>query len=124
MSDLLPTIAGIIVALFTGGGIVQLATLRQTRRSLETDSLRKVADATIVLLDPMRMEIQRLEARVANLSEAVKTATEKWEDAERRIRQLTFESQQINANYRRALELLQQHDIPFPWDPMIGSNAV
>jgi len=119
----LQTIAALIVALFTGGGLVQLATLRQTRRNLETDSIRKVADATIVLLDPMRSEIERLEARVARLSESSEQATRKWEDAEARVRVLTAEAEQVTANYRRALALLQQHDIPFPWDPVIGPGA-
>jgi hypothetical protein len=120
----LSAFAAVLVALFTGGGLVQLATVRQTRRSLDTDSLRKVADATIVLLDPMRAEIERLEARVARLSENSETATRKWEAAEQRVRTLTVEAEQVAANYRRALALLQQHDIPFPWDPAVGPGAV
>lgn len=120
---ILGQLGALIVAIFTGGGLVQLATLRQTRRNLESDSLRKVADATIVLLDPMRAEIERLEARVARLSESSEQATQKWEDAETRVRILTAEAEQVTANYRRALALLQQHNIPFPWDPVIGPGA-
>jgi chromosome segregation ATPase len=120
----LTSLAALLVALFTGGGLAQLSTIRQTRRALDTDSLRKVADATIVLLDPMRAEIERLEARVARLSENSETATRKWEEAEQRVRVLTVEAEQITANYRRALALLQQHEIPFPWDPAVGPNVV
>lgn len=119
----LGAVAAILVSIFTGGGLFQLATVRSQRRSLDTDSLRKVADATIVLLDPMRAEIERLEARVARLSQTADDATAKWEQAEQRVRILTVESEQTTANYRRALALLQQHDIPFPWDPAIGPAA-
>ena len=120
----LGAIAAVIVAVFTGGGLYQLATLRQQRQNLESDALRKVADATIVLLDPMRAEIERLEARVAKLSNTADEATTKWEQAEHRVRTLTAEAEQVTANYRRALALLQQHNIPFPWDPMVGPGAV
>ena len=122
-NSVLGALAAVVVALFTGGGFATLVTARATRRSLESDSLKKVADATIVLLDPMRAEIERLESRVAKLSENSETATRNWELAESRVRTLTAQSEQVTANYRRALALLQQHEIPFPWDPAVGPGV-
>lgn len=116
---LLGTIAAIIVALFTGGGLFQLATIRSQRRSLDTDSLRKVADATIVLLDPMRAEIERLELRVSRLTDTAATATTQYEEAAARVRLLTQRQQEQTANYDRARALLKQHNIAFPWDPIV-----
>ena len=108
-------IAAVIIAVFSGGGFGAILTARATRRSLDTDSLKKVADATVILLDPMRAEIQRLESRVQKLSVTEKEATANYEQAEARARSLTAQADEVNANYSRAMKLLREHNIPFPW---------
>jgi hypothetical protein len=112
-------IAAVVVAVFSGGGFGAMLTARATRRSLDTDSLKKVADATVVLLDPMRAEIQRLEARVQKLNVTVEEATSNYERAEARVRSLTAQATESNANYSRALQLLREHNIPFPWESSV-----
>ncbi|HSL07138.1 MAG TPA: hypothetical protein VK887_04075 [Pseudonocardiaceae bacterium] len=112
-------IAAVIVAVFSGGGFGAMLTARATRRSLDTDSLRKVADATVILLDPMRAEIQRLESRVQKLSVMVEEATAHYEQAEARARSLTAQATDASANYSRALQLLREHDIPLPWESSV-----
>ncbi|MGH3778753.1 MAG: hypothetical protein ACRDRR_23955 [Pseudonocardiaceae bacterium] len=108
-------IAAVIIAVFSGGGFGAMLTARATRRSLDTDSLKKVADTTVVLLDPMRAEIQRLESRVQKLSVTEEEATANYEQAEARVRCLTAQATEANANYSRAMQLLREHNIPFPW---------
>lgn len=112
--------AGVLVALFTGGGFAAMLTARSTRRNLDTDSLRKVADATVVLLGPMGAEIERLEGRVAKLSEVAETATRNYEEAEARVRLLTKQAEEIRtqaekakADFERARQLLAEHGISF-----------
>ncbi|MGH4010382.1 MAG: hypothetical protein ACRDTH_19850 [Pseudonocardiaceae bacterium] len=108
-------IAAVIIAVFSGGGFGAMLTARATRRSLDTDSLKKVADTTVILLDPMRAEIQRLESRVQKLTATVEEATANYEQAEARVRSLTAQATEVNANYSRAIELLREHNIPLPW---------
>ena len=115
-------IAAVIVALFTGGFGTAILTPKSTPRSLDTASLRKVAHATVILLVPMRAEIERLETRVSKLSTTAQEATEKWEQAEQRVRMLTAQAEQVTMNYRRALQLLQENGIAFPWDPTVSAS--
>ena len=112
-------IAAVIIAVFSGGGFGAMLTARATRRSLDTDSLRKVADATVLLLDPMRAEIQRLESRVQKLSVTAQEATDNYERAESRVRSLTAQATETNANYSRAIQLLREHNIPLPWESSV-----
>jgi uncharacterized membrane protein len=107
-------IAAAVVAIFTGSGFAALITARSTRRSLDSDSLKKVADATVVLLDPMRSEIERLEVRVARLTETADAATKNYEDAEARVRALTIQTSQLTADFERAQLLLKAHGIAWP----------
>jgi uncharacterized membrane protein len=107
-------IAAAVVAIFTGSGFAALITARSTRRSLDSDSLKKVADATVVLLDPMRSEIERLEVRVARLTETADAATKNYEDAEARVRALTIQTNQLTADFERAQLLLKAHGITWP----------
>lgn len=107
-------IAAAVVAVFTGSGFAALITARSTRRSLDSDSLKKVADATVVLLDPMRSEIERLEVRVARLTETADAATKNYEDAEARVRALTIQANQLTADFERAQLLLKAHGIAWP----------
>jgi hypothetical protein len=112
-------IAAVIVAVFSGGGFGAMLTARATRRSLDTDSLRKVADATVVLLDPMRAEIQRLESRGQKLSVTAEEATANYERAKARVRFMTMQADEAKANYSRAMQLLREHNIPFPWESSV-----
>ena len=107
-------IAAAVVAVFTGSGFAALVTARSTRRSLDSDSLKKVADATVVLLDPMRSEIERLENRVQRLTETAEAATKNYEDAEARVRALTIQATQLTADFERAQLLLRAHGIAWP----------
>lgn len=107
-------IAAAVVAIFTGSGFAALITARSTRRSLDSDSLKKVADATVVLLDPMRSEIQRLETRVKRLTESTDEATRNYEAAEARVRALTIQATQLAADFERAQLLLRAHGIAWP----------
>lgn len=107
-------IAAAVVAIFTGSGFAALITARSTRRSLDSDSLKKVADATVVLLDPMRSEIERLESRVARLTVTAEAATKNYEDAEARVRALTIQATQLAADFERAQLLLRAHGIAWP----------
>lgn len=107
-------IAAAVVSIFTGTGFAALITARSTRRSLDSDSLKKVADATVVLLDPMRSEIERLESRVARLTETADAATKNYEDAEARVRMLTIQTTQLAADFERAQHLLKAHGIAWP----------
>jgi hypothetical protein len=118
-SSLAGWFAAVIVAVFSGGGFGAMLTARATRRSLDTDSLKKVADTTVVLLDPMRAEIQRLEARGQRLSTTVEEATANYERAEARVRSLTAQAAEANANYSRAMQLLREHNIPYPWESSV-----
>lgn len=107
-------IAAIIVSVFTGSGFAALITARSTRRSLDSDSLKKVADATVVLLDPMRSEIERLENRVKRLTASADEATRNYEAAEARVRALTIQATQLAADFERAQLLLRAHGIAWP----------
>ena len=107
-------IAAVVVSIFTGSGFAALITARSTRRSLDSDSLRKVADATVVLLDPMRSEIERLELRVKRLTASADEATRNYEAAEARVRALTVQATQLAADFERAQLLLRAHGIAWP----------
>lgn len=107
-------IAAVVVSIFTGSGFAALITARSTRRSLDSSSLKKVADATVVLLDPMRNEIERLESRVQRLTETAEAATRNYEAAEARVRALTIQTTQLAADFERAQLLLKAHGIAWP----------
>lgn len=107
-------IAAVVVSVFTGSGFAALITARATRRSLDSSSLKKVADATVVLLDPMRSEIERLENRVKRLTETADEATRNYEAAEARVRALTIQATQLAADFERAQLLLKAHGIAWP----------
>lgn len=84
-----------LLSIFASTGFAAVFTSRATRRNLDSDSLKKVADATVVLLDPMETRIKTLEAKVTELSIVAEQAT---------------------AKYTRAVLLLRQHDIPWHED--------
>ncbi|MGH3794364.1 MAG: hypothetical protein ACRDSP_05695 [Pseudonocardiaceae bacterium] len=86
-------IAATIVSVFTGTGFTAMLTARATRRSLDSDSLKKVADATVMLLDPMQAEIKRLETQVQRLTAVAAETTEKFERALRLLHQHNIEWQ-------------------------------
>lgn len=86
------SIAAIVISVFTGSGFAAILTSRATRRNLDSTSLKTITDATILLLDPMKAEIERLQIQVQKLSMIADEATRKLE---------------------RALRLLRQHKIPW-----------
>ena len=67
----------------------------------------------------MRAEIERLESRVQKLSVTAEEATAHYERAEARIRSLTAQAAEAGANYSRAMQLLREHNIPFPWESSV-----
>lgn len=81
-----------LLSVFVSTGFAAVLTSRATRKNLDSDSLKKVADATVVLLDPMESRIRTLEAKVTELSSVAEAAT---------------------AKYTRAVMLLRAHDIPW-----------
>lgn len=67
-----------VLSIFVSTGFVGVLTSRATRKNLDSDSLKKIADATVVLIDPMEKRIKMLETRVTELSHVAEEATAKY----------------------------------------------
>lgn len=95
-------IALTLLSIFASTGCAAVITSRATRRNLDSDSLKKIADATVVLIDPMEKRIKTLETRVTELSHVAEQAT---------------------AKYVRAVTLLRAHHIDWNDDDTIPGRT-
>lgn len=71
----LAQIAAIIVAVCTGGGLTAIVNWLSARKKLGADAVKVYTDTTLLLLEPMREEIKRLESRVRIASDQLTIAT-------------------------------------------------
>jgi hypothetical protein len=68
-------IASMILAVCTGGGLTAVVNWLASRRKLGADAVRVYTDTTLLLLEPMREEIKRLEIRVRTAGDQLTVAS-------------------------------------------------
>jgi hypothetical protein len=68
------TIAAIVIAVCTGGGLTAVVNWFTSRRKMGADAVKVYTDTTLLLLKPMREEIERLESRVQKVNEQLTIA--------------------------------------------------
>lgn len=69
------TIAAVIIAVCTGGGLTAIVNWLSSRRKLGADAVKVYTDTTLLLLEPMREEIKRMESRVRVVTEQLTVAS-------------------------------------------------
>lgn len=69
------TIGAVILAVCTGGGLTALVNWLSGRKKLGADAVKVYTETTLLLLEPMRGEIERLESRVRVATDQLTIAT-------------------------------------------------
>lgn len=67
-------VAGLILAVCTGGGVTAIVQWLAGRRKTGAEVVRVYTDTALQLLDPLRQEIERLEGRVRTAHEQLTIA--------------------------------------------------
>lgn len=107
-------VAMVVVAVFGSGGGVALFTVRATIKKLkreaskaDVDSAAVVSETALTLLEPMRIEIDRLKSQVTIQSDEITRLTGRVRDLSRQVDSMTD-------RLDLAQRLLSDAGIPFP----------